>query len=257
MTPVTSKTFLLLTSVFLYFCVIQARQDDEFYCKFREDKYMICRRCPNLNEDCEEPLPNDGCKCANLEFANFEYEFVGGPNQCEKDDPFCYVTEGTNCADAEYSSTNDRFKNLWLNSEVYYSYDACNNSKRDNTGNENVVRNVKIKGDYLREVDDTGKLGQALTFYFQSHEDCRAECASRVGQCGAWSFDTFEEICYLHTAYSCCGQFDKRESDSNFISGYTCDQCWSTRNDCPCGKKNPLPYEPNLPNYPSQPTVGY
>ena len=80
---------------------------------------------------------------------------------------------------------------------------------------------------------------------------------NRVGQCGAWSFDTFEEICYLHIAYSCCGQFDKQESDSNFISGYTCNQCWSTRNDCPCGKKNPLPYEPNLPNYPSQPTVEY
>ena len=55
----------------------------------------------------------------------------------------------------------------------------CNFST--DTGNENVVRNVKIKGDYLREVDDTGKLGQALTFYFQSHEDCRAECASRYG----------------------------------------------------------------------------
>ena len=57
----------------------------------------------------------------------------------------------------------------------------------------------------------------------------------RVGSCGAWSFDTFEETCYLHTAYSCCAQFDKRESDSNFISGYTCNQCWSTRNECPCG----------------------
>ena len=44
---------------------------------------------------------------------------------------FPNLAEDTNCADAEYSSTNDRFKNLWLNSEVYYSYDACNNSKRD------------------------------------------------------------------------------------------------------------------------------
>ena len=44
---------------------------------------------------------------------------------------FSILAEGTNCADAEYSLTNDRFKNLWLNSEVYYSYDACNNSKRD------------------------------------------------------------------------------------------------------------------------------
>ena len=46
-----------------------------------------------------------------------------------------------------------------------------------------MVRNIKIKGDYLKEVDDTGKLGQALTFYFQSHEECRAECASRYGTC--------------------------------------------------------------------------
>ena len=46
---------------------------------------------------------------------------------------FSILAEGAidNCADAEYSSTNDRFNNLWLNSEVYYSYDACNNSKRD------------------------------------------------------------------------------------------------------------------------------
>ena len=51
------------------------------------------------------------------------------------------------------------------------------------TGNERVVQNVKIKGDYMREVDGTGTLGQALTFYFQSHEDCRAECASRYETC--------------------------------------------------------------------------
>ena len=75
MTSVTSKIFLLLTSVFLYFCVIQARQDDEFYCKVSKDKYKICRRCPTLNEDCEEPLPNDGCKCENLEFTNYDCKF--------------------------------------------------------------------------------------------------------------------------------------------------------------------------------------
>ena len=44
---------------------------------------------------------------------------------------FSILAEGTDCADAEYSTANDRFKNMWLNSEVYYSYDACNNSKRD------------------------------------------------------------------------------------------------------------------------------
>ena len=72
----------------------------------------------------------------------------------------------------------------------------------------------------------------------------------RSGICGAWSFDTFEGECFLHTAYSCCGQFDKRQQNSNFISGYTCNKCWSTRNECPCGRKNPLPDE-LIPNEPS------
>ena len=47
------------------------------------------------------------------------------------------------------------------------------------TGNERIVRNTKIKGDYIREVDSTGELGQYLTFYFESHEDCQDECSSR------------------------------------------------------------------------------
>ena len=93
MTLVTSKTFLLLTSVFLYFCVIQARLDDEFYCKVSEDKYKICRRCPNLNKDCEEPLPNDGCKCENLEFANYECKFfmISGAWYIKLSYPACLI----------------------------------------------------------------------------------------------------------------------------------------------------------------------
>ena len=35
--------------------------------------------------------------------------------------------------------------------------------------------------------------------------------------CGAWSYDNFEGVCYLHTVDSCCGQFGKRET----ISGKT------------------------------------
>ena len=41
------------------------------------------------------------------------------------------LAENTDCEDAEYSSTNERYEYMWLNSEVYYSYDACNSSKRD------------------------------------------------------------------------------------------------------------------------------
>ena len=50
-----------------------------------------------------------------------------------------------------------------------------------------------------------------------------------------------EELCYLHTVNSNCGQFDKREEISDWISGYNQqNKCWSTRNDCPCDLKTRL-----------------
>ena len=60
---------------------------------------------------------------------------------------------------------------------------------------------------------------------------------NRPGTCGAWSFDKENLECYMHTVESCCGQFGKRETDPNFISGYVCRDCWSTKagTDCPCG----------------------
>ena len=63
---------------------------------------------------------------------------------------------------------------------------------------------------------------------------------NRIGLCGAWSFDNNEEICYLHTIDGCCGQYGKREVNSDWISGYVCPQCWSTLTgtDCPCSLKD-------------------
>ena len=61
---------------------------------------------------------------------------------------------------------------------------------------------------------------------------------NREGQCGAWSYNKIEEECYLHTVNANCGQLDKQEVDSDWISGYNQDNpCWSTRNDCPCDVK--------------------
>ena len=58
----------------------------------------------------------------------------------------------------------------------------------------------------------------------------------RPGLCGAWSFDNIEGKCYLHTVDGCCGQFGKQEANSDWISGYVCPHCWSTKGntDCPC-----------------------
>jgi hypothetical protein len=58
----------------------------------------------------------------------------------------------------------------------------------------------------------------------------------REGMCGAWSYNHQELYCYLHTSDSCCGQFGKREENPDFISGYSCNVCWSTKRgtECPC-----------------------
>ena len=58
--------------------------------------------------------------------------------------------------------------------------------------------------------------------------------------CGAWSYNTEELECYLHTVNSCCGQKGKQESSSGWISGYYCPKCWSTKKgaDCPCSVNN-------------------
>ena len=77
---------------------------------------------------------------------------------------------------------------------------------------------------YLKNCQKTGSQMHHALYNFRK----------RSGICGAWSFDVVNEVCYLHNIDSCCGQKDKQEVDDNFISGYTCKQCWSTRNDCPC-----------------------
>ena len=46
-------------------------------------------------------------------------------------------------------------------------------------GNEKVLYNTKIKGDRLKEVCNDGSLGPDLSFYFDTHEECQAECESR------------------------------------------------------------------------------
>ena len=54
----------------------------------------------------------------------------------------------------------------------------------------------------------------------------------RRGYCGAWSYDFLNAICYLHNVDACCGQFNKREENYDFVSGYTCTSCWTTKSDC-------------------------
>ena len=44
---------------------------NEWYCKVADDKYQICRKCKDLNENCDNE-PRNECKCENWKFANFD-----------------------------------------------------------------------------------------------------------------------------------------------------------------------------------------
>merc|ERR1712050_776673 len=210
----------------LAYAAVDAKRRQEWYCKRDKDNYQICHK--NIDGIVEPP---NQCKCENM--------------KCQKDDPFCFVTGNTNCYDAEYSSVNERITNMWVKGEgegkeIYYSYEACEANQDDDIGNEEVLRGIKITDDRMLEVDDNGILtNQEISFYYDEWEECQDECFRRQGNCGAWSYDDGEGECFLHTIESCCGQFGKRKKDSNWISGYACHKCWSTRRgtDCPCPQK--------------------
>lgn len=217
---------------------IDARKSREWYCQLESDKYQICHKNPNGTAS-----PPDECKCENMQFVKNDgtFELYGGPEQCNEDDAFCYVTKKSKCDDKEYSSVNERVQtNIWSDEQIYYSYEACYADKQDDrTGNEEVLRGVKIVDDYIKIADDKGKVSddsENIQFFYDEFEECQDECMTRQGNCGAWSFDDAEGICFIHTVDSCCGQMGKRERNSTWISGYACHKCWSTKKgtDCPC-----------------------
>jgi len=215
--------------------------NDEFYCRQEAGQFQICKTCNFYTDkkNCKD-RPADECKCDNMKMVKNDdsYELYGGSEQCKNEnDQFCFVLEDTKCEDADYSSANERIENLenFLDQEVWYSYEACE-AKQDNVGNEKYLDGKKITKDFLRAVEDNGiDLGEKVKFYFNTHDECADECRLRQGQCGAWSYNKIEEECYLHTVNANCGQLDKQEVDSVWISGYNQENvCWSTRNDCPC-----------------------
>jgi len=153
------------------------------------------------------------------------------------------------CSDQKWAGETERFTTdrtikgrpyIWMKqgAEIGKSTEACK-GKQYNTGNEAILEGVKITGDRLRNIELDGTLAENLTFYFDTSDECEEECSSRIGVCGAWSYDNFEGVCYLHTVDSCCGQFGKRETISGFTSGYVCRHCWSTKSktDCHCSVK--------------------
>jgi len=239
---------LILLSLFT---VILA-ENDEFYCERKADQWQVCRTCNNSTQDCDGTSQStDGCRCDDIRLAQRpDYDFKGGWENCQTNG-WCYIQYRENkvCSDQKWAGETERFTTdrtikgrpyIWMKqgSEIGKSTEACN-GKQYNTGNEAILEGVKITGDRLRNIELDGTLAEELTFYFDTSDDCKEECSSRIGVCGAWSYDNFEGLCYLHTVDSCCGQFGKRETISGFTSGYVCRHCWSTKakTDCHCSVK--------------------
>jgi len=225
-----------------------AYEEDEYYCKSTAE-YQICRRCKDLTEDCETPKSEEGCRCGNIALFNEgQEEKVGGPN-CKLEDPdaeakVCYVPETSNCGDKEESIQGGLIEDKWINSRIFYSYEACaekNQQKKEATGNQKEMRGIRIVKDNLEALEEAGRnasgvILKSVPYYIwaESQTDCQNACKDRCETCGAWSYDDTEGKCFLHNVSACCGQLEKQEESENWISGYICNQCWSTRNDCPC-----------------------
>ena len=61
-------------------CDVFAKHN-EWYCKVADDKFQICRKCKDLNEDCDTK-PRTECKCENWKFANFDCKLFLSLMQC-------------------------------------------------------------------------------------------------------------------------------------------------------------------------------
>jgi len=242
-------------------------EDNGFFCKKEEGKYRICRRCPDIQKDkpCKDDISD--CQCDNIEVYDEEQgKYIGG-SSCE--DGFCFVSKEralNACDDVDYYTYHDYTAQYVLedSKDFYHPYDrdivkssdACENTDKISTGNEEILEWVRITKDYLngvetiKETDENGNLVALkngaetnLTAYATEtgdYRDCIKICKSMCGKCGAWSFDESELKCYFHTVDACCGQTLKQEKDNNFLSGYFCNQCWSTKGACPCSLEERL-----------------
>jgi len=273
---VQTKTFwhkmIRLSVILLAFHVyIILAENDEFYCKIKKDNWQVCRTCNETDIDCDgtSNKVTDKCRCEDIKLfdpSSNNGTLIGGWETCQTKG-WCLVTiqdyEGNElppnaCSDQEddWHSQSDDFSPLetkserdgkpyiWMKSVGDYeglsrSKEACKGVQH-NIGNEDILEGVRIVGNRLRNIELNGTLAEELEFFVENNEDCKQECDERIGSCGAWSFDKENLLCYLHTVDSCCGQFGKRENDNNFISGYVCPICWSTKagTGCPCSVKD-------------------
>ena len=67
-----------------------AQIDDEWYCRAKEEKWSICRRCPETDKKCSQDPKR--CQCENIQVADpaQNNKLIGGAD-CK--DGFCYISK--------------------------------------------------------------------------------------------------------------------------------------------------------------------
>ena len=93
--------FKIIVLIFGFVLFTFASDEDEFYCRIKEENYRICRRCRSTDGPCPQEL--DECQCENIEAYNSETQEYYGGSDCEtkpinetippKKIDFCYVSK--------------------------------------------------------------------------------------------------------------------------------------------------------------------
>merc|ERR1712241_1196187 len=77
-------------------------EEEAFYCKKEEGSYEICRRCPDLAENCEQ---SPTCQCQNIATFNTITKAFQGGSDCksDKNGNWCYTSSSSPCNDKKKS----------------------------------------------------------------------------------------------------------------------------------------------------------
>ena len=119
--------------------VTLAQIDDEFYCRAKEDKWSICRRCLETDKKCSQDP--EGCHCENIQVADPSQDdkLIGG-SDCN--DGFCYISvESSTCSDKwdGFDPNAYYLEDYWhqgstTDDKIFKSKVACENKEIFNTG---------------------------------------------------------------------------------------------------------------------------
>ena len=85
-----NKMIKTIWILFLVTVTVSQIEDDNFFCRTKENAWSLCRRCTTIDEKC--PQDPEGCHCENIQIADPEQDgkMIGG-SDCNEG--FCYISK--------------------------------------------------------------------------------------------------------------------------------------------------------------------